>query len=208
MALTNRANAWLATLPREPALDTARVEQLIVDAGWIAHPVWLDFHDRYAGYIEEVGPDDFAIWGLARAADADPPSRWRDADAVTIFEGHDGYPESISCADAHPVHEYELRADGRFPGIGGPVPTFDMKIERHGVMHEYLSRGPSRRTLITKIDRPEHQRLLQEMAPFLVPEASSPASQLFLAPARLLRFNAPVKQMVLWELESAVAGAS
>jgi hypothetical protein len=144
MALTKRAIAWLATLSREAPLPTAHVERLIVAAGTKPHDAWLNFHDKYAGYIEEVGPGDIAIWGLARAATATPEPIWIKPDSVYTRPADRRFPEAIFCADSHPVHGYELGANGAFYGVGGPAETFEMKIERHGVMKEFYDRGKVR----------------------------------------------------------------
>ncbi len=44
-------------------------------------------------------------------------------------------PAAINCADVFPEHGYELEADNSFSGIGGPCASFDMKLERHGLVH-------------------------------------------------------------------------
>jgi hypothetical protein len=202
MALTKRAAAWLATLSRETPMPTTDVERLILVAGSTPHAAWLDFHDKYAGYIEEVGPGEIAIWGLARSASASPPPTWFAPDSVSIVPPEYGFPEAIRCADVHPVRGYELGADGAFRGTGGPAETFEMKIERHGVMKEFYDRGKVKQTLLTrKADEPQHQKLLSDMAHALVPEASGKAAKFYLEPKRLLQFNPFIKQLVLLELD-------
>ena len=202
MALTKRARAWLATLSHDPSLPTAVVERLILDAGSTPHALWLAFHDAYAGYIEEVGPGDIAMWGLARGATEQPAPYWNRPDAVDIIPAKRQFPEAIRCADANPVHEYELGADGWFSGIGGPCESFDMKIERHGIKQEFHARGQVKRTLLTHdSDRADHQKLLADMAAALVPEASGSHAKFFLEPRRLLQFNPHIKQLQLFELE-------
>lgn len=139
-----------------------------------------------------LGPEDIAIWGLASAA---APRR------IHIIPATGGRSEAIVCADANPVHQYELRPDGWFRGVGGPCPWFEMKIERHGLMHELRSRGTVRESLFTR--RSESSRkaeLLDEMRPFLVPEASSDDTQFYLAPTRPLEVDPKLQQMVLYEL--------
>ena len=202
MALTERALAWLATLSREPRpMPTAQVERAIAAAGGTAHAAWLDFHEAYAGYIEEIGPGEIAIWGLARSANATPPPIWVLPEAVFIVPPEHGLPEAIRCADVHPVHGYELGVDGVFDGIGGPAETFEMKLERHGVMKAFYDRGKVSQTLLTRdAEAPQHQQLLADMAPALVPEASDRGTKLYLEPKRLLRFNPLIKQLVLFEL--------
>lgn len=202
MTLTKRARAWLATLDRQPTLPTSRVERLIVDAGATPHSTWLAFHDAYAGYAEEVGPGDVAFWGLARGKDEQPPPYWLPPDAVSIIPASRGFPEAIRCAEANPVHEYELGADGWFSGIGGPCESFDMKIERHGLKMEFYGRGKVKRTLLTHdSDREDHQRLIQEMTPWLVREASGTHASFYLEPRRLLQFNPHIKQLQLFEID-------
>jgi hypothetical protein len=110
-------------------------------------------------------------------------------------------PEAIRCADVHPVHDYELGADGAFRGIGGPADTFEMKLERHGVMKEFYDRGRVKQTLLTrKADEPQHQQLLADMAHALVPEASDRSAKFYLEAKRLLKFNPFIKQLILLEL--------
>lgn len=202
MSLSKRASAWLATLSRETPMPTAAVEGLIVAAGGTPHAMWLAFHDAYAGYIEEIGPGEIAVWGLARPALASLPLMWFTPGKVDIVAPGYGFPEAIRCADVHPVHAYELGADGAFRGIGGPTDTFEMKIERHGLMKEFHGRGTVRQTLLTrKADEPQHQQLLADMAHALVPEASNAAAKFYLEATRLLQYNPFIKQLILLELD-------
>jgi len=200
LGLTNRAKSWLSTLSREKTLPTVEVEKILLDGGHTPHQVWLDFHENYGGYIEEVGPGDIAIWGLARGANPATPLLWFKAEQVYIEPARKRFSEAILCADAHPTHGYELGSDGRFFGIGGPAESFVMKLERHGVLHDFHSRGKVRRTLLThKSDEPEHVALLNDMAPSLVHEASGRAKKLYLEERRLLEFCPFIKQLVMWE---------
>lgn len=201
MPLSKRASAWLATLSRETPMPTAAVERLIVAAGGTPHAIWLAFQDAYAGYIEVIGAGDIAIWGLARPASASPPPTWFTPDRVDIVAPEYGFPEAIRCADVHPVHGYEFGADGAFRGIGGPTDTFEMKLERHGLMKEFYERGKVTQTLLTrKVDEPQHQQLLADMAHALVPEASNAAAKFYLETKRLLQYNPFIKQLILLEL--------
>jgi hypothetical protein len=173
MALTQRAQVWLSTLSRERPLPTRIVEELIRDAGGTPHPVWLDFHDRFGGYIEAFGAGEVAIWGLARAKDAVPANVFGQPDQVFIRPAEGAEPESISCAEANPVHGYELYADGSFVGPGGSCTTFEMNVERHGLMHELFMRGKIRESVLRGSDASASQQLLQDVAQWLVPEAST-----------------------------------
>ena len=92
-------------------MPTREIEALIIELGYTPHPAWLDFHERFAGYFEEVGPGDVAVWGLARRKTLHvmqgkvwiraPDPKWNTR-------------EQIACADAYPGHDYELGADGFF----------------------------------------------------------------------------------------------
>lgn len=200
MPLTQRAQIWLATLPRETPMPTVQVERLIREAGGVPHALWLDFHERYAGYVETVGPDDLAVWGLSRLKDAVPPSRWTEPESVWVVPPGREDDEIIGCAEAHPVHEYQLTPSGWFRGLGGPCPSFDMKVERHGVMHEFYARGRGRRTLLTsRGNAPENQKILHDVATWLVPEASTEVTQFYLCPDRLVIYDPPLRQLQVFE---------
>jgi hypothetical protein len=198
--LTRRAYAWLATLRRERAMPTARVERLILDIGGTPHALWLDFHDRYGGYVEEVGPGEVAVWGLARAKDAAPPNVFSQPDHVFIRGGDGECTEAIACAEANPVHQYELYADGWFNGPGGSCPSFDMNVERHGLMHELFARGKIRERVLRDPNATESQQLLHEVAQWLVSEASTKDTQFFFTPDRLVRFDPAIKQILVFEV--------
>jgi hypothetical protein len=200
MPLTQRAQTWLSTLVRETPMPTLEVERLIRDAGGTPHALWLDFHDRYGGYVEVVGPGEVAVWGLARAADAIPPNAFTQPDHVFIRAGDGEYPETIACAEANPVHEYELYADGWFAGLGGPCPSFDIKVERHGLMHELFSRGKIHESVLRDSNAPASQQLLHDVASWLVPEASTKDTQFFFTPDRLVRFDPAIKQILVFEV--------
>ncbi len=173
---------------------------MILAKGRPAHAVWLDFHEQYAGYIEPTGPREIAIWGLARSAHASPTPTWLPPDSVIIIPPEHRFTEAIYCADVHPVHGCELGADGSYRGLGGPALTFDMAIERHGVLKDFYGRGKVTRTLLTRnVNEPQHQELLHSMAQALVPEASDRATHYYLESHRLLRFCPLANQLELFE---------
>lgn len=138
-----------------------------------------------------------AVWGLARRKTshvqagkiwirpADP--QWKTA-------------EAISCADAFPEHGYELEADGFFHGIGGPCPSFEMKLERHGLLHALYSQGRVERKLVTQGHwTAEHDALIESFKDAFVPEASD-ANVLFYAQANAVFEHVPhIKQLVRWQ---------
>ncbi|MEM6993477.1 MAG: hypothetical protein AAF721_23385 [Myxococcota bacterium] len=202
MPLTQYATDFLATLRRDTAVPTALVEKRIRDAGHDPHPVWLEFHDEYAGYIEELTPGDNAFWGLCHAADREPPPVWVDADQVHITPPSGQLPQGIVCADAHPVHDYELLANGHFLGVGGPAESFDRKLERHGLMMAFYKRGKVVQTRFERdLAKAENVELIDEMRGSFLPEPSDKHAQYYLEPKRLLRVGPLIKQLVLYEVD-------
>ena len=202
MPLTQRAKDWLATLDRIPAVPTAVVEKRIRDAGFTPHALWLDFHDEYAGYVEPIAGGELAYWGLVQPVNRDPPVVWVEADKVVITPADGRLPDGIVCADAHPVHDYELLANGRFLGIGGPADAFATKIERAGVMQDFHARGKVAITQhSTDLNSPESQKIIADMRPFLVPEASDSFAEYYLDDTRLLVVASRAKRLALREID-------
>jgi hypothetical protein len=74
------------------------VEQMLVDGGYPCPSVWLDFHERYAGYIEKFGKDA-ALWGLAH-----PRAIWVDTNSVEAEFDDSDESWTITCADVHPSY--------------------------------------------------------------------------------------------------------
>src|SRR4051794_29700911 len=97
--LTARAQGYLTTLFREAALPTAEVARLIEAEGVTPVQAWLDFHESYAGYWEDLGSGDVAVWGLARATEG----IFCAPRSVGIYRTK-GAVRGIACADVHPSH--------------------------------------------------------------------------------------------------------
>lgn len=193
--LSARGERWLATLAHEPAIATSEVERLIVDAGHVAHGPWLAFHERFAGYCEEVGPGDVAFWGLAstRGVWTKPGTIWvRPKQANPVYGG-----EEIRCADANPVHGYELAPSGAFAGLGGPCPSFAMKVERHGLLHDLYARGSVKRTVTRGA---MHEELVAPFLDDLVSEASSKSTKFYARGDVVLEHVPGITQLVRWEI--------
>ena len=134
--LSNRAKSFLATLERRPAIPTKDVELIICDQGLPCFPVWLDFHERYAGFLEVFGRD-WAIWGLVH----NNPEWLRSRKAEVDREPHEEV-WYITCADAHPSYSYRLDNKGEF--LGDPAESFDIHVERIALGWDFHQRGQSR----------------------------------------------------------------
>jgi len=181
--LSTRALKWLSTLERRSAVPVAEVESLILDAGLPCFDVWLDFHERYAGFVEPIGLDQ-AVWGLIHAAPSwlSPmrPEFDREPDEDTWY---------IACADAHPSYDYSLDNRGEF--VGAPAESFDVIVERNALGWEFRQRGSTRALTGDELRGENFRQVFEkQIRPFLVPEASDKHSRYYLSPQYLLVENA------------------
>jgi hypothetical protein len=140
MPLTPRAQKFLTKLRRLPAVPVSDVVAALERAGAPAYPAWLDFHERYAGYVESLGRES-AIWGLVHR-----DSHWIAPGEVDVMrdDAEDGDGQlMVMCAEAHGSFYYRLYEDGHFSsyGGGGPCESFDVKVEQNAIFSETRSDG-------------------------------------------------------------------
>jgi hypothetical protein len=122
--LSEGARRHLDSHPRADAVPTAEVERILRREGIEPLEPWLDFHDRYAGHILDLGAGDRAALGLVQRHDG-----WWPAGTVGHFAVEDGeQPSEIFCADAHPSYGYVLSPTGRLHV--GPTESFDIFMEQ------------------------------------------------------------------------------
>ena len=128
MQLSSRAAAYLESLERVESVPTAKVTERLKLEGIPSFSSWTEFHDKFAGYVENIGVER-AIWGLMHFA-----SEWQDPLDVSV--DRDGGEYLIGCADVHPSYDYWLRNNGEFSGIGGggPCESFDKKVEQTALL--------------------------------------------------------------------------
>jgi hypothetical protein len=136
MPLSTRAQAYLATLCRYPAVPVADVAEALRRAECVPYPSWLDFHERYAGYVDPLGQES-AILGLVHRE-----SYWLTPGEASVEQQDDGR-YSVTCAEVHASFDYRLFEDGSFSsfGGGGPCESFDVKIEQSAVLAEAWGDG-------------------------------------------------------------------
>lgn len=136
MPLSPRAQSYLATLRRHPAVPVDEVAKALDRAGAPPYPAWLDFHERYAGFEEPLGRES-AIFGIVHAH-----SYWLKPGEASVEKEDDGR-HSVACAEVHGSFDYRLYEDGSFTsfGGGGPCETFDVKIEQNAAFREATSDG-------------------------------------------------------------------
>lgn len=165
--LSSRARSFLATLERRPTVPAGEVEEIIIRSGYPCFPHWLQFQDRYAGYVERIGWDT-AIWGLIQKNTDEPE--------IEVCEG----TWYITCADLHPSYEYRLDNRGEF--LGGRAESFDIHVERLSLGWEFCQRGEAR-----VLDADELQGLVfsdhfrKQIKHHLVPEASDRYSRYYMS---------------------------
>lgn len=140
MTLSARASAYLASLRRIDPVPTRTVEELLRASQRTPPPTaWLDFHERFAGYVEPLGKET-AVWGLSHQR-----SHWYTPLTVSIERSMQPEAEAfIICAEVHPSYVYKLGDTGYFRDPAAQ--SFELKIERNAARVEFFARAskPSR----------------------------------------------------------------
>ena len=182
MLLSQRAKSYLTTLQRETPVPTADVERLLVAQGFPAFDAWLAFHDEFAGYFEDLGGGEVAVWGLAREK-----GEWVAPRSVDVTLRRDGSPLFVWCADAHPSHDYKLKTDGVFLGPPYRSHTFSVKVERNALYWDFARAGRARFAYGgNQVPLDDCAPLLADMTPYLVAEASDEFAKYYLTGDKLL----------------------
>lgn len=178
MTLSRRAEAWLATLSRRPAPSVDEVLAAFLTQGIEPLEVWLDFHDRYAGYVEPIGAE-LAVWGLLHDRGVWAPNGRID------YEPDTGDGDSfVTCADVHPSYDYRLDQNGVL--LAGPAASFDVHVERQALRWWFCAVGrPSCRFNVKKKSEIEEIR----SATTLVSEASDAEVEYYVGDRMLAVFE-------------------
>jgi hypothetical protein len=129
--LTERAQSYLNLLERLRPVPTRQVEKVLRDQGSPCFQPWLDFHERYAGYVEPLGLDR-AIWGIVHEQ-----SRWIEQGSANVDREIREETWYVTCAEVHPSYNYLLDNKGEF--LGDPAESFDIKVERNALRREFFS---------------------------------------------------------------------
>jgi hypothetical protein len=94
--LSERARRYLASLRRIKAVPTPEVERALREQGLPCFSAWLDFHERYAGYVEPLGAE-VAIWGIVHEN-----SHWIKPGRAAVEKSHGEEAEwLVACAEVH-----------------------------------------------------------------------------------------------------------
>jgi hypothetical protein len=169
--LSARAQRYLATLRREAPVSRSTVLEALKREGAEPFEPWLDFHARYAGYIEPLGLET-AVWGLL----VNTP-RWLRPGVVQVERALSAYASRfITCADVHPSFEYRLGDTGFFQMRAAD--SFDLKVERDAARQAFFSSVP-RVVRQFELNEPAFLERLS-LDTTVVPEASDRHFQLLL----------------------------
>jgi hypothetical protein len=150
--LSERARRYLASLQRLAPVPTAEVERALRRQGLQCYPAWLDFHERYAGYVEPIGLEA-AVLGIVHAQ-----SRWMVPGAVATVDSYQSEADYfVVCADVHPSYEYYLGDTGFFRSPWAS--TFEVKLERSAARVDFHQRTGAG----TWVEWPVPPALVEEM---------------------------------------------
>lgn len=124
--LSERAERYLAVLHRVRPVPAATVERAIGATGAPCFEPWLEFHERYGGYVEPLRCGD-ATWGLVH----DSPA-WLPAGEASVESAPDDDDWFVRCADALPSAGLVLDQHGEVVGERNldSAESFDIRVER------------------------------------------------------------------------------
>lgn len=183
--ISDRAKAYLDSLQRVPALPTSTIERSLFAQGAPCFDAWLDFHDRYAGHVEPLGNQDYAIWGIVHEA-----PNWLDPGKAHVEREPNSPSWYVTCADVHPSYVYQLDQRGEFSVP--PAVSFDTRIERNALLWWFLRQPGARRipssqladlNFIAKV----RGDLARGAAGQVVPEASDKYARFYLGSSRVIQ---------------------
>ncbi|ASJ76627.1 hypothetical protein [Granulosicoccus antarcticus] len=135
--LTERAQKYLGSLERRVPVPVADVRQALIDHGYPVLEVWLDFHDRYAGYCETLG-EGGTTWGLKHADTRYSLMNGRPFEVEAYRDEADGL-WTIEAADSHPSFDQTMDENGEFQHI--PASSFEIHLERAALFQQYMDLG-------------------------------------------------------------------
>lgn len=188
--LSQTATQYLSTLERRPSISTREVQGILRERKYPQPAPWIDFHDRYAGYVELLGKD-WAVWGLAH----DRPY-WlgpREVEAE-VERGEASEIWTVTCADVHPSYEYTLDQDGVFSSEGAE--SFDIKVEQNAVRWSFARRG----AVESVVDPDELGALQHRLRDRLMEPASDKFSRFFMDDEFLLIQRVQASTWQAWRL--------
>jgi hypothetical protein len=166
--LSQRARRYLSKLKRITPVPTAEVQRVLEQQGVECYSAWLDFHERYAGYVEPLGLEA-AVLGIVHTR-----SRWIIPGAAAVVRSYECNAEwFVYCAEVHPSFVYKLGDTGFFRSP--EASSFRVYLERRAARIEFFSRPGANRVW------PPPPALIDELNQHAceVPEASDEHYRLF-----------------------------
>jgi hypothetical protein len=128
--LTVRATRYLAGLKRIAVPSTTLVERQLATLVAQVPATWLDFHERYGGYVVPMNATEEAVLGLMHSHPT-----WLAPMKCDVEEDPDEDDIYIACADVHPSYDYRLDKRGHF--LGQAAESFEINLERAALSKEF-----------------------------------------------------------------------
>jgi hypothetical protein len=192
--LTPRATRYLAGLKRVAIPSTTLVEKQLANLVPQVPAAWLEFHERYGGYVEPVSETEYAVFGLMHAK-----PRW-GAPMRCDFEDDPAEDNAyVACADVHPSYDYRLDLHGHF--LAEPAESFEVHLERAALGKEFeeaLASGTkfySNREDLTSQLAEELDQLLKQPP---IPEASDQYSAFYRSQHLLVERSIDDDELSIW----------
>jgi hypothetical protein len=168
--LSERARRYLSKLKRITPVPTAEVQRALELQGVNCYPAWLDFHERYAGYVEPLG-FEAAVLGIVHAR-----SRWIKPRTAAVVRSYECNAEwFVYCAEVHPSYVYKLGDTGFFRSP--PASSFQMHLERCAAWFEFFSRPGAKQVRPAPPERPGSRSFAESDGSALIEELSRHACE-------------------------------
>lgn len=131
--LSERARSYLSTLKRVTPVSTAMVERALKEQDVPCYPAWLEFHERYAGYVEPLGLEE-AVLGIVHER-----SKWIVPKRAAVEPSYESSASRfVICAEVHPSYVYKLGDTGFFREPAAS--SFEVKLERSAARVAFFAR--------------------------------------------------------------------
>jgi hypothetical protein len=128
--LTRGATHYLAQLERVAIPSTAFVEKRLAGRMPQVPAVWLDFHERYGGYVEPISSTEDALFGLMFFE-----TQWFTPMECELEDDPAADNAYIMCADVNPSYNFQLDKHGHL--FAGPAECFEIHLERAALGKEF-----------------------------------------------------------------------
>jgi hypothetical protein len=170
VSLSTRAERYLGSLERVSAEgDIGRIRAALAEAGAPVLDVWIEFQRRFGGLVQLHGLNRLE-WGLVHAK-PHPLSRFAPSKPE---HARRGAVDFLGCCSCHMSDHWRLDGRGRlYWSFPPPVASsFEKHLERDALRWELAGAAGRLRAVELFRDAEARAKVLKNLAPHLVPEAS------------------------------------